>query len=944
MFAQDNAISGKVFDKLSGESLPGATVRIKETGQGTITNVNGYYEIKNINQNLGTIEISYLGYKTLLNTIDFSKKKTLSTNYKIELESKELEDAMVYGTTKGQVRAMVEQREAINIKNIISADFIKKFPDLNAVDAIARIPGITVQKDQGEGRYVQLRGTPPELTNFNVNGEQISSPEGDVRYVGLDIISADQIGTIEVTKVLTPDMDADGIGGNINIITKNAVDTTPEISATIAKGYNDLMKTTNERVQFTYGQRYKGFGVLMNANYYVTDQGSHNMEYDYTRGPTLNQAQQADSTQENFHVLYDDIEFRHYTITRKRTGLSGNFDYKIKKNHTFYLRTMYNEYEDYEIRRRLTHDLSDANTELEYRETSIERSIRERNEIQTISTVNLGAEHLFGPGYKAEYEASYSYAKEDIPNYMFAEFDQGGIDLIIDKKDPIWPSLIMRDADDTAAAKNYSAYEFNDLTFSESQISDINKTLKLNLQIPYHISSSSGYFKFGGKIRDKRKERQIISKTYSKYYESLSMYSQKGPPLNLPAIEDNFSETNMLEQGYVIDHIPGPQQIRDFYEQHPQHFKLKESDTWEDTYQEDYVANENIRNAYVMFRQDISKFMFVGGVRYEETLLEYQAQDAWVDYSDGLLKKAIKIDKRVKRFALPQMQLKYSIDNMTNVRGAITWSYARPNFNDLIPYRKVNDNGDIEKGNPTLEYPLAMNIDLLGEKYLKNSGIISGGVFYKEIDNFVFNFVRRAHEGDNYNLYGLKEITMPVNGISAKVYGVEILTQSNFSFLPGFLKNFGIYTNYTFTESEALISKRYKQNDNDIIFKFDDYNSDFFTNTKETEVIPLPGQAKHTLNLALYYESKKFYAKTSANLHSEFLDELGNDAGLDTYYEKSLHIDFTANYNITKSLNVFVDLVNITNEPLRYYMGSRDYFKQHEYYSWTARMGIKLNI
>jgi outer membrane receptor for ferrienterochelin and colicin len=97
-----------------------------------------------------------------------------------------------------QQKALEFMQRADNILNVISSQQIKLFPDVNAAEAIQRISGITLQRDQGEGRFVQLRGTPPQLTNFNINGEQIPSPEGDVRFVGLDVIAADQIEKIEV--------------------------------------------------------------------------------------------------------------------------------------------------------------------------------------------------------------------------------------------------------------------------------------------------------------------------------------------------------------------------------------------------------------------------------------------------------------------------------------------------------------------------------------------------------------------------------------------------------------------------------------------------------------------------------------------------------------------------------------------------------------------------
>jgi TonB-dependent receptor len=282
------------------------------------------------------------------------------------------------------------------------------------------------------------------------------------------------------------------------------------------------------------------------------------------------------------------------------------------------------------------------------------------------------------------------------------------------------------------------------------------------------------------------------------------------------------------------------------------------------------------------------------------------------------------------------------INDKTNIRAAATYTYSRPGFEDILPYRIENEDGDIKKGNPSLDFPFALNLDILAETYLLNNGILSGGVYFKKIDDFVFKFVRRAHEGENFSQYGLREITMPVNGIKAFVYGAEMLMQFKFDFLNGFFSNFGFFGTYTYTKSKAQISKRYLQNENDIVYGFDDFNAEFFTSNKEIEIIPLPGQAAHTANSALFYDSDKMYIKLSVNYHSPFLAELGNDSGLDVYYDKSLHMDFTANYHFTPSVNCFIDLVNLTNSPLRYYLNSRDYFKQQEYYSWWGRIGIKI--
>jgi TonB-dependent receptor len=946
LFGQgDFLLTGRVLDAETGEPLAGATVQVMNTLVGTATGLDGNFSFNKLEQADFSISISYISYEPAIVPVQFGGARNMDIIVRLNPLATGLDEVRVLGQAEGQTKAYLEQRLAENIKNVVSSEQIVKFPDLNAAEVMQRIPGITLQRDQGEGRYVQLRGTPPELTNFNINGEQIPSPEGGVRYVGLDVIAADQIDFIEVTKVLTPDMDADGIAGNVNIITKTASAGAPRITASLAGGYNNLMGTGNEQLQFSYGARVKKFGFQVSGSYYNNDQGSHNMEYDYSRGPILSQGQSGDTATDNFYILYEDVELRHYSLNRKRIGLSANLDYKPNERHLFYLRGMYNKFSDFEVRHRLSHGLSDANDLLEYRETSLHRDVRQRTENQEITSFNLGAEHTLFLGSSLDYEVSYAVATEAIPDYMYAGFDQGGIDVVIDKSDPVWPRVGLVDAGDSLDAVSYGSYEFDELSLRNSVVNDLNRTAKINFKLPYMLGrQQGGYIKMGAKVRMKDKFRNQDAQVFNKYFQNVALYSQKGPVLNLRTIEGTFNETNLLDHGYELTNMVDPDSMLAFYEAHPQHFKFDEQDTWEDTYQEDYTARENIYAGYLMIRHDIGSLMLLGGLRYERTDLIYTAQDAWTDYTDGLLKKAIKSDTRTKSFWLPQVQMKYQLDQRTNIRAAVTYSYSRPNFDDAIPYRRESDNGDIDKGNPTLDYPTSMNIDLLAERYLAADGILSGGIFYKKIDNFIFNFVRRAHEGENFNLFGLREITMAVNGIEAYVYGAEVQGQFKFSGLPGFLQNFGIYATYTFTESDAYISKRYPQNEKDVILQFDDYNSEFFTNNDETEVIPLPGQAKHTVNFALFYESERLYAKLSSNYHTPFLDELGNDSGLDVYYDQILHLDFTANYRITPGIVVFTDVINLTNAPLRYYMGTRDYFKQQEYYSWWGRIGLKLNF
>lgn len=836
-FAQNDQICGAIFDANTKTGLVGASIHIKGTQRGTISNHLGEFCIKDLVEKQIVLEISFIGYQSQELAVNVDKVSQKQLKVFLNPNDTELGEVKIHGETKGTVRAQLIQKEAENIKNVVSAEQIKQFPDINAAEVIQRIPGITIQRDQGEGRFVQLRGTPPELTNFNVNGEQIPSPEGNVRYVGMDIIAADQIDFIEVTKVLTPDMDADGIAGNINIITKSANSEKPEISAYLSGGYNDLMKSANSLLQFSYGQLNHKIGYQLNAVSSVVNQGSHNMEFDYTRGPVLGQAN--DTTgEENFHVLYSDIEYRHYSIQRKKTGLSGSLEYHPNKESVLYLRGMYNRFSDEELRRRVTHKLTDANTPLIYRSASMERDVRFRNKIQEISTLNLGGKNRIRGLLDLDYEVSYAMATDEIPDYFTAEFSQNLIGITLDRSDIEWPVVNYSEPQDSINAFNYGAYKFGGLSIRENLVTDQNYTARFNLSIPYSIGKSqSGTIKFGAKARLKEKIRDNNAWVYSKY-DKINIYAHSFIPLTFPAVVDDFEEQNLLNHNYILSMTPSYDSMQQFYMANRQYFKYDEPSSWENTYQEDYQARENIYAAYVMAKHQINNLMILGGLRYELNLFDYTTQNAWLDLeigspTRGQLLKNDSTRVRSIPFLLPQIQLKYLVNDKVNVRAAITHSYTRPGFESLLPYRIVNEDGDIKKGNPNLLFPTSWNADLLYETFLPYSGLISGGLFYKKIDHFVFQFVRKAHEGSNFSLYGLKEITMPVNGQEAFVYGLELQSQFKFYFLDGIWKNFGFYGTYTFTESSAYISKRYPQNEKDIIYEYDDYSSNFFTSSGE---------------------------------------------------------------------------------------------------------------
>tara|TARA_B100001057_G_scaffold501253_1_gene622637 strand:- start:100253 stop:101188 length:936 start_codon:yes stop_codon:yes gene_type:complete len=255
-FAQSGNLQGVITDK-DGLTIPGATVSITSLNKGTVTDFNGKYVLVDIPEGKHSIIVKYLGYSDVTQDIEIVASQTVTLNIILNSEDTALEEVTINGYgLSGQARALNTQKNKQNITNVVSTDQIGKFPDANIGDAVKRIPGITMQVDQGEARNIIVRGLSPQLNSVTLNGSRIPSAEGDNRNVQMDLIPSDMIQTIEVNKAVTPDMDADALGGSVNLITR----TSPQgfrLSATVGSGLNFI---TDKRIlngSFLVGDRSK---------------------------------------------------------------------------------------------------------------------------------------------------------------------------------------------------------------------------------------------------------------------------------------------------------------------------------------------------------------------------------------------------------------------------------------------------------------------------------------------------------------------------------------------------------------------------------------------------------------------------------------------------------------------------------------------------------------
>lgn len=898
-------VTGKVVDATTKEPLPGATVKAVGTNFGTATDLMGDFELV-LSSNTKELEVSYIGFESIKVQISVEAGSITILEAPIEMKSaaNSLGEVVVTGVLQGQQKALNQQKSADNIKNIVAADQIGRFPDPNVAEALQRIPGTNIERDQGEGRYVLVRGLAPQFTNISINGEQVPSPEAGVRFVALDAVPADQLASIEVTKALTPDMDGDAIGGSVNLITRTAKSSKPTISGSAVAGYNNILQTPNLQGSLELGKRFgnrEQLGIMLNSSYYESDRGSDNWETDT-----------------------EELELRDYALVRTRMGISSTIDYKFNTNNELYFRTLYNRFTDREQRRTYVFAPNLDNSPFESNE--IGRFTKDRLEKQIVSSFNLGGKHSF-PALFLDYEVAFAEAYQDTPYDVEAGFITEVDALEIDLSDPEFPSFSVNGLSHTNPNNDYlnnSLYEFDELASGNTFAYDVNKTAKFNIGIPYQIGTNDALLKFGAKARLKSKSFRIIENVYGWEGGDVTLNGVEGD-YTLDRFEGGLVDNNFLDGRFTIRPNVDTDRVISHFNSNKAGYELAVDDKLAAEAAESYTAQEDVYAAYLMTRVQLQKLMLLGGVRLEQTKVKYTFSNVFYDFEGELDEITPDAGSTQYTFVLPQLHAKYQLDANTNLRAAITASYSRPNFEQIVPTQEIDLNGrEGSIGNPSLKPVSAINLDLLAEHYFGTVGILSGGVFYKKLNDFIFN---QRFVSDNFNGRDLGtniQFTQAQNGDAANLTGLEVGYQQNLFFLPGVLKGLGIYANYTFTNSNATIQDR--EDDNG------------------TEEIRLPGQTKHLGNFSLAYDLNRLNFRISANFNGAYISEIGGSKDEDIYVKERVQLDATATYAISNKFRVFGEFMNITNQPFEVYMGNENTTIQREFYSWWARIGVKFDL
>ncbi|WP_299521141.1 TonB-dependent receptor [Winogradskyella sp.] len=908
------SVSGIVLASDNGSLLPGASVFIKALNIGGVSDFDGRFSVTAIPVGNHQLQVSYLGYITKTIEIIVKEDDNLSLgSIMLEPSLNQLGEVIVTASIEGQQKAYNQQRNADNIKTIVSADLVNQFPDINVGEALQRVAGVNIERNNGEGANIRLRGTPRNYTTVTIDGAQLPTTDsGGNRTESLDLIPAELLSSMEITKALLPENDGDAIGGTVNLITPTARSSKGRIKGTVAGGYADIFERGSFRSKIRYDKRSEDdkFGIIIGGSYYNTVNGEERLETNY-------RFREVGPNEERQYVL-DELALRPLLNLRTRIGANMTLDYKFNEQSTVFTSFSYNflrdQNERYRIRFRSMGDFPNADNINEVgsginSNARLRRDMSDDDERRENVNLTIGGRHALGAWGKLDYGYTLSRSEREETSFRTV-FRAIGVNYIIDRSDRDFPQFIPQGFD----VNDYSQYEFGGYQADNPNlINGFNQTGYLNVTVPLRLGNKvTGEFKTGGKFRLQENSRRRTNLQWAEYQGFYTLDQVVGD-----------DQGSIFDGRYDMGSFPSPSRSARHFNANFDLYTFDPAESTFNTVSNSFDVEENIYAWYGQGKLSFGKFSAVFGARYEATSTNYEANV--VEQVVG--ETTIRLDEGGPdyNFFLPSIHLKYKLTDRTNLRASYFESFARPNLIDLVPAENRNfaDN-EVQRGNPDLVPAFSKNVDVLVEHYFKDEGTISLGVYYKQIDDFIFT--QQSVVLDDPIIEGF-ELIQPVNGEVADVIGVEVNFAKKFTFLPGWLNGFGIYANYTYVNSSSSFT--FIEDDGTILRRDD---------------VPLVGQADHTWNAALYYDKGKFSIRGALNYNGQSFDSFDIDPTNDFVLEERYQLDANASYRINDRLTVFAEAQNLLNTPVIQFNQFRDQVTNHEIYGIVARLGLNFNF
>jgi TonB-dependent receptor len=949
-------ISGRAADKV-GAVLPGARVRVQPGEIALATDGTGEFTVTGLATGDYIVKISYIGFQEFTAKVSVKAGQVTRVDATLNVAGSS-QEVTVVADAQGVAQAIQEQRTSDNILDVMPEGVIQSLPNENIADVVGRMPGVSLERDEGEGKYVQIRGTEPRLNNTTVDGIEIPAPEDNVRQFKLDTIPSDIVEAVEVNKTLAANQDADAIGGTVNLVTKKAGD----IPTFKLEGIGGFTPIENTRyiglVTGTVGQRFghdKRFGALFSGSYDYNGRGIDDIEPQ----PDLNWAQ----------PVYDSMDIREYRYQRKRYGFGGSLDYKLKDPASgLYLHYFDSDFKDYG--NKWVYTLSDNVNPPSQGPLSTaitggapQFSTSSRVPDYGIITVGIGGKHVFNDSW-ISWELSAARSRElgaaGNPGATFTYNGAGTCQfepsLTTDFHLPQWgPNCFAPSAD----LYDPTQYYLSEYDGTQGITSQVNLQGAFSMGKNYHLGSHFSTFEFGFKERNAHKGQNAYSPTYDmtfvpgqnaqqSYNPCLNAQGTLVPACQMSQFLSGFTNPhyyfNAYQYGPVTSYNAIAGGLNSLVNQ-----GLLALDGPSTTFGSDasnFDLTERVSAAYAMNTIEFGRFRLQTGLRFEATQLNILGFKVInnVDANGNPLPSTVIPEPANSWYwdPLPSVQLRYRITDDSDIRAVYARAISRPNPYDMVPYVTLDNSTNpltVAIGNPNLEPEHANDYDVLYEHYLKPYGELQAGFFYKQLSQPIYYLADPNYQGSQYPQYHNDIFDYIANGVNAKLYGVEFAYIQHLGFLPGAWSGLGIIANFSKTGSSAG------------------------TLPLRTDNPALQRQTPTMWNLSPSYDRGRFSARLGATYNSTSIyqyqweqctptvsalglcedpSSLGpkGPAG-DNYLYTHLQVDAQASYRVGKGFTVLWQGLNLTDDVFGFYNGSPWYVTQREYYRPTYSFGLR---
>lgn len=812
---------------------------------------------------------------------------------------------IVTGTRAQQEKAIAAKRDAIGIVDVASADEIGQLPDRNVAEVVERLPGVGVQYDQGEGRYVSVRGIPSQLNHYTINGFEIGNPDGLDRRLPLDIVSGQLLNRVEVSKAKTSEMDGQGIGATINLVPQTAFDfEKPFVLAASAQvGYLELNDKSPVRADAMIGGRFgadEQFGVLVGGSYSLRKFASAGFFPD----------DWAPSSRLARGGLPIDIKFTDYALERERIGGIASFDWHPADGGKFYLRGLYSRFTEDEYRQRFRVDFSNAIPDVliaqgrlvinpdgltgRSTQTDQRQDLRLEYKEKSVLSVQTGATVPLGERWELDLGVAGAHNEVIEPNRLWTFRDVPG-PVTFDFTDKLFTAAAVTPLGGAIGFRQYSEQD-------ESGEEDI---FAARIDLKHDLAGmEDSWVRAGAKVRFTDKffdaENRLWDRASAASGQRFTLASQglAGPPV-LVRVGRGYSIDPTIDRDAIVAftnaNLAGPR------------FVLNAATSQRNGTLSDFSLEEDVYAGYAMANLDFGQIAVTAGLRYERTEVAI----------DGfrLLGTAVvpTTGKSSYDTWLPSVVVR--IDPADNVVARLAYyrGIGRPLYSQFSPSGTITiEAGEalVSSGNPALKPYLADSLDMSLEWYFAPGGLLSAAVFGKKIRDPIFTQVStQTNVVIAGQTFTRARFTQPLNGGKADLIGIELGYQQRFDFLPGMLSGLGVAGTLTLADSNL-------------------------------DGTPFPEQSNLLWGAQLFYQKGPIDATLAYHHTGRALLAPGATRNEDQFNDDLRRLDAKVTVSLTDQLQVFAEAANLTDEPTRQYQAGRsDFVIQNERYGRSYAIG-----